>query len=177
MRSRRTVTVFVFFLSLACVPATVVHAADAVEGLRLCAKMTDRDARLACYDDLGKRLLGEASSNDLSSANEDIQAEAFETETAAAVTPSLPDELGGADFEKQSGSKPPENTGRVTSCKKGADNRWYFFFDNEQVWKESNTGRNRFKDCNFFATITRDGFGYRMQQEGKTRQIRVKRVR
>ena len=177
MQSCRTIPVFVLILSLACIPGTTAHATDAVEGLRLCAKMSDRDARLACYDDLGKRLLGEASTDDMSSANEDIQAEVSEAETVAAVTPSLPDDLGGADFEKQAGTEPPENKGRVTSCKKGGDNRWYFFFDNEQVWKESNTGRNRFKDCNFVATITRDGFGYKMQQEGKTRTIRVKRVR
>lgn len=175
MQSRRTIPVFIFILSIAFIPATGVRAADAVEGLKLCAKMTDRDARLACYDDLGKRLLGEESVDDMSFANDDIQAEAAETATAAVVSPSLPDDLGGTVFEKESDA--PQNKGRVTSCKKGADNRWYFYFDNEQVWKESNTGRYRFKDCNFVATISRDGFGYQMQQEGKTRKIRVKRVR
>lgn len=175
MRSRRTVPVFVFILCHACVPAAVANAADAIEALRACATVTDRDARLNCYDDLGKRLLEEESSAQTPSANDHIQAEAAETATTAAVPPSLPADLGGTAFEKKSGM--PQNKGRVTSCQKGADNRWYFFFDNEQVWKESNTGRYRFKDCNFIASISRDGFGYRMQQEGKTRKIRVTRVR
>lgn len=175
MQSRRTIPVFIFILSIAFIPATGVRAADAVEGLKLCAKMTDRDARLACYDDLGERLLAEESVDDMLFESDDIQAEDAETKTATAVPPSLPDDLGRKAFEKESDS--PQNEGRVTSCKKGADNRWYFYFDNEQVWKESNTGRYRFKDCNFVATISRDGFGYKMRQEGKTRYIRVKRVR
>ena len=159
MRSRQTVPVFVFILCYACMPAGVTHAADAVEALRACAAVTDRDARLTCYDDLSKRLLEDESA----------------TQTPSAVPPSLPADLGGTAFEKMSGA--PANKGRVTSCEKGADNRWYFFFDNEQVWKESNTGRYRFRDCNFIATISRDGFGYRMQQEGETRKIRVTRLR
>ncbi|MCP5091209.1 MAG: hypothetical protein GY949_09830 [Gammaproteobacteria bacterium] len=175
MRSRRTAAVFVFILCHAGTPAGVAHAADAVEALRACATVADRDARLSCYDDLGKRLLEEEPAENMSSANDASQSEAAETVTTAAVTPSLPDDLGGTAFEKESGK--PENRGRVTSCKRAADKRWYFFFDNEQVWKESNTGRNRFKDCNFVATISRDGFGYQMQQEGETRKIRVKRVR
>lgn len=175
MKSRRTVPVFVFILCHTCIPAGDAHAADAVDALRACATVTDRDARLSCYDDLSERLLGEKSAAQTSSPNNDNQAKVAETVTTAAVPPSLPDDLGGTVFEKKSGA--PQNKGRVTSCKKGADNRWYFFFDNEQVWKESNTGRYRFKDCNFVATISRDGFGYRMQQEGETRKIRVSRVR
>jgi len=175
MKLRRTAPVFVLMIGLACVPGGIAHASDPVAALKACAKITDRDARLTCYDDLGNRLLGEDSTEKTSSAKDDVQAEAAEAVTTAAVTPSLPHDLGGTAFEKESGA--PQNTGRVTSCEKGADNRWYFYFDNEQIWKESNTGRNRFKDCNFVVTITRDGFGYKMQQEGKTRKIRVKRVR
>ena len=175
MKSRRAAPVFVFMICLACVPGGTTYASDPVEALKACAKMTDRDARLSCYDELGKRLIDEESSDKTSSANDDVQAEGAAAATTAAVTPSLPDDLGGTSFEKKSGT--PQNKGRVTSCEKGADNRWYFFFDNEQVWKESNTGRYRFKDCNFVATITRDGFGYKMQQQGETRKIRVKRVR
>jgi len=175
MKLRRTAAVFVFIFCHAGIPAGVAHAGDAVEGLRACAAVADRDARLGCYDDLGKRLLEEAPAENMSSANIAREPEAAEAVTTAAVTPSLPDDLGGTAFEKESDK--PENKGRVTSCKRGADNRWYFFFDNEQVWKESNTGRYRFKNCDFFATISRDGFGYQMQQEGKTRKIRVKRVR
>jgi len=175
MRSRRTVPVFVFILCLVYIPAGITHAADAVQALRACAKVADPDARLTCYDDLGKHLLEEESAEEMSSANDGIQAAAPETVATAEAPPSLPDNLGGPAFEKESGT--PQNKGRVTSCQKGADKRWYFFFDNEQVWKESNTGRYRFKDCNFLATISRDGFGYRMQQEGETRRIRVTRVR
>jgi hypothetical protein len=47
------------------------------------------------------------------------------------------------------------------------------------VWKQSNLDRQRFKECSFQATISRDGFGYKMviEVQGKQKTIRVSRVK
>jgi len=177
MRSRRADHLLVLMLGLACMSTSITRAAGPVEALKTCAKMTDRDARLACYDKLGKRVLSEESGNEALPSVSDAQSKTSETTETESTNPSLPDDIGGADFEEQSQSTKNQDKGLITSCKKGADKRWYFSFDNGQIWKESNKGRRRFKECNFIATITRDGFGYRMQIEGETMKIRVSRVR
>ena len=51
------------------------------------------------------------------------------------------------------------------------------FFSNGQVWKQSKNDRVHFRDCNFDVTITKDFFGYKMQQEGENRRIRIKRLK
>lgn len=134
---------------------TVSHASDPVEELKSCARIGEPEERYACYDDLGRRLL----------------------EDEAPKTPALPDEIGGAAFEERSGAPHKEDRGLVTSCKKGGDGRWYFYFDNGQVWKESNTGRHRFRNCEFIASVYRDGFGYKMRIEENDKNIRVSRIR
>ena len=166
------------------------HAADPVEALKVCAKMTDRDARFACYDELGQRVLEEGSADEQNPPETAVEAAATTTATTAtgptiateptgeaSDTPSLPDQLGGTSFEKKSEKGQFEHKGLVTSCKKGADDRWYFSFENGQVWRQSNRSRRRFKECHYFVTITRDAFGYKMQIEGESGKIRVARRR
>lgn len=132
------------------------HATDPIEELKVCARMTDQDVRYACYDRLGQRLLEDESPE----------------------SPALPDDIGGADFTDQPQQEvAKEDRGRVTSCTKGRDGRWYFVFDNGQVWKESNTSRNRFKNCEFVAYIYRDSFGYKMRIGDDGKKLRVRRVR
>jgi len=128
-----------------------------------CAELEDADARLACYDEV---IGGSSSSPPI--------AEAAEKEP----TP-LTEEVGEeqVDSKDKPDQAPEEFTGQVTDCRKQADGRWYFYFANGQVWKESNSGRNRFNDCDFEATITKDGFGYRMQVDGEGKKIRIGRVR
>ena len=198
-------------LCLAGLSASNGHAADPVEELKFCARMSDRDARFACYDALGQRVLGDEPAADQAPPETVVPAEvaaipatmatteptaatqaADVTEAAASTettvvtqateateteanVPSLPDHLGGTSFEKKSESGEFKHSGLVTSCKKGADSRYYFFFESGQVWRQSNIGRHRFKDCNFVVTIRRDAFGYKMQIDGETSKIRVAR--
>jgi len=198
-------------LCLAGLSAGIGHAADPVEELKFCARMSDRDARFACYDALGQRVLGDepvadqappetvvppevaaipattvtteptaaTQAADLTEAAASTETTAITQATDATETetdvPSLPDDLGGTSFGKKSESGEPEHKGFVTSCKKGADSRYYFFFESGQVWRQSNIGRHRFKDCNFVVTIRRDAFGYKMQIDGETSKIRVAR--
>ena len=142
-------------LALTCLMPGIAQAADPVEELKACARVTDEKVRLACYDGLVQRLLRDESS----------------------VVPALPDDIGGADFEEEAQIPKKQDKGLVTSCKKGGDGRWYFYFENGQVWKEVNKRRLRFKDCNFIASVARDGFGYKMRIDGDERSIRVSRIR
>lgn len=143
----------------------VAHSADTVEEIKACARMTDRDARFACFDALGKRVLREESANNKPTQEKLTQPEA-ETATTSDAQP-LPDEL--ADL------KTIKYVGFITSCKKGRSGYWYFTFDNGQVWREANKRNLRFKECSFSATITRDMFGYKMRIDGVRNKIRVRR--
>jgi len=96
---------------------------------------------------------------------------------AVGGTPSatLPDELGGGDFAPESEQENDSARGRVTSCKKGPDSKWYFYFEGGQVWKQVNLERLRLADCDFDAVITKDLAGYKMKIDGRQDLIRVTR--
>ena len=177
-----------FWLAGPCIG--IAHADDPVKALGVCAKMTDRDARLACYDELGKSVLDEESAAEQTPQEVGVETVAAGASAVTEATgptiatapeegatdiPSLPDNLGGTSFERGSEEGAFKHRGLVTSCQIGADGRWFFFFENGQIWKQSNRSRQRFKECHFFVTITRDGFGYKMQIDGKTSKIRVAR--
>ena len=161
----RSNTAILIFLTVLFAFSGVAQSADTVEELKACARVTDQDARHACYDKLGERVLREEPAA-RKPADETAGPPTAVTATATSAQ-SLPDELG----------KPQdvEYVGTITSCRQGGRGDWYFFFDNGQVWKDVNKRTRRFKDCNFNATITRDGFGYKMQIDGSERTIRVKR--
>ena len=67
--------------------------------------------------------------------------------------------------------------GKVTKCQQDVNDKWYFYFDNGQVWKQRSNSRLRFPDCDFWVTITEDTFGYKMTIEGEDKQIRIGRIR
>ena len=143
------------------------QSVDTIEELKVCANMTDQDARLACFDELGESVASEEAADSSPTQEEEVQPEAT-TEAETTVMP-LPDELGS--------SNDVQYAGLITSCQKGQYGKWYFIFDNDQVWKDTNNRNLRFKECHFNATITRYAFGYKLQIEGSDRTIRVKRVR
>ena len=163
----RSIAAFFILLLTVFASSSAAQSVDTVEELKICASIADQEARLACFDELGERVLREESAVEETTHDEVAEPEAA-TATTTDVQP-LPDELGS--------SKTARYTGLITSCKKGHYGDWYFFFDNGQVWKEVNDRRLRFKDCNFNATITKDGFGYKMRIDGEKKTIRVRRHR
>ena len=144
---------------------------DLVEDLRSCARITDNAARIACYEELGKRALGENTTTvpEVARVEPNVtEAPAVEVAAAAPVSEQMPEDLG-TDERKTF-------RGHVDSCGQLSDDRWYFVFDNGQVWNQSSSGNYRFKECDFDVTITKDFFGYKMKiDDGKT--VRVKRKR
>ncbi len=172
---------------IAAVASSVdAQSPGADEELRDCAKVSDRYARLACYDSLSESLLGEQTNEEVSMQEVPMQEaprqeaprqeaptqEAVaEPETVVASEPEtqpLPDDFGKSDSNVT-------YSGMITACRQGHYGDWYFVFDNGQVWKETNNRRLRFKECNFKAKISKDGFGYRLTIEGEEKTYRVRR--
>lgn len=82
------------------------------------------------------------------------------------VLTELPAELGGKNFNNTSdgneGRRELSAKGKVTSCKKAINGKWFFIFDNGPVWKHVGSSRRNYRECNFLATIERDGIGFKM---------------
>jgi hypothetical protein len=161
-----------FTLALCCLMVAAQSYGQESRVCESCVGLEDAAARLACYDEI---------------VNQQAPAEADEsapaTEPVKQVVPSaagepmpLSEEIGR---EQLSGNdeEPERFAGQVTSCRQDAAKKWYFFFDNGQVWKHTNNSRLRYKSCSFDVTITRDFFGYKMQVDGEGRWTRVSRVR
>ena len=163
----RSSAAILVFLATVFTSSGIAYAVDTAEELKVCAGITDKDARLACFDNLGERVL-QAEPADKAPTQEETAQPEVETASTTGVQP-LPEDLGG--------SKDIQYAGLITSCKQGHYGDWYFFFDNGQVWKEVSNRNLRFKECNFNATITRDAFGYKMKIDGVKRNIRVRRNR
>jgi len=66
---------------------------------------------------------------------------------------------------------------RVTRCEKDARKKYYFVFENGQVWKQVSDKRLSYKQCDFEVTITKDFFGYKMQPDGEDRRVSIARVK
>ena len=159
----RSITASFITLVMVSSPAGIAQSADVVEELKACARMEDRDARFACFDNLGRRVLAEES------AQEGAARPEATTITTATEAQPLPDDLGLSE------SKTINYSGKITSCKKGHHGDWFFFFDDGQVWKEVSTRSLRFRECDFDVTITKDRLGYKMRIDALDKTIRVRR--
>ena len=181
-----------FMISASSVAAS---AADPIEELKGCARTEDKAVRMACYEALGARVLGEESDSVMSppdvepavsepvvAASAVAEVAVVESVVAEAAPPPpepnrLPDDLGVE--KKKEEKKPAEKKsfrGHVRSCGQTSDDRWYFVFESGQVWKQSSNGIYRFKECDFDVTITKDFFSYKMKIDGG-KTLRVKRER
>jgi hypothetical protein len=128
-----------------------------VDKVRKCSSMAGDSARLDCFD---------AIALDVVNIHQIAEAE----------PQGLPENLGGIEFDENPVAQ-ETSQGVVTSCKKSFDRKWFFSFENGQVWKQVNADNRRYnyKGCNFPVTVRKDGFGYVMQIEGQGREIRIKR--
>lgn len=133
--------------------------------LQACSAIDDASARLACYDEAVGRPAPAANTKATPAQ-----------ETAAEKTL---DDLGAETLPGASRADDEELAvrARVTGCKKDARNKYMFFFENGQVWRQSSDKRVYFKDCNFEVTISKDFFGYRMLRDGDKGRVRIARVK
>ena len=159
-------------LFLVCIPFVSAQAESSLEAkLAACATETNDAQRLACFDAMAADTAGSTK------INEEPMATADAAEQESEELESLPDSIGGGAFAEAAGIKAKSYAGRVTSCKKSADRRWFYIFENGQVWKQVDRRKRRHKDCDFEVTLTEDSFGYVMRIAGQDSKIRVDRIR
>jgi hypothetical protein len=163
---------------VACLPGSAAAAdydAALAAALRACASVSDAGDRLACFDTLAEELGVAAAAQP-----KKIPVAPAAAATAAAAseaTPPLDDAVGKERIDDDE-EEPESWSGRVTSCEKSeATNRWYFHFDNGQVWRQSNAGRLTFRECEFDVTVERDLFGFKLAIPSMDKSVRVARVR
>lgn len=141
---------------------TLSNAEESTQkGLQRCGLINNSSARLACYDQLGGRKgLAVAKS---------IEPMALQQ-----------DEVSSSLLAKQNTrrAEPVSATLKVIKCvKRGGNNKYMFYLEDGQVWKQISSKRLNFKNCNFDVSILKDFFGYKMQLQDSKKKFSVSRVR
>ncbi len=154
MNKNKSVVFLVLGAALLSSPLNYLHATEPnpIDELRECARTEKTKKRVACYEALGKRVLGEEVKTDTPESPAD----------SAIAADDLDDEYIPI-------------RGHVKSCQEASDRRWFFILDDGEVWKQSGGRTRRFKDCDFDVIIRKDVFGYKMQIAGDDQKVRVKR--
>lgn len=102
-------------------------ADDARDEIKKCARIADDSVRIACYEELGSRILGERATD--SHADGIVPAgDRVEDDSEVPVAgDTLADGFGGEEFARKTQDYEAANRGRVTSCRQGPDRKWSFF--------------------------------------------------
>ena len=165
---------FTLMILTAGLSSMTALANESNEQAKACMTIGDGAKRLACFDNWAASTFeSNVVQSDSDKGNDE---DSPNTGTNAEPASSLPSTLGGGKFDNTK-KVFESNRGKVVSCKQSYDKRWFFIFDNGQVWKQTDRRQRFFKDCDFFVTLTEDGFGYKMFIEGKKTKIRVKRTK
>ncbi|MFT4630281.1 MAG: hypothetical protein ACI9WC_001846 [Arenicella sp.] len=162
-------------LGLLCTSPSQASNSEIIEQLKSCAQIQQDADRVACYEQLGKSVLSVGVQAPIETATTPPQVKEIPTQVATQGV--LPDSLGGGDFSDRAGVKIETNRGRVSSCKKASDRKWFYIFDNGQVWKQVDSRKRHYKSCDFFVTVSKDSFGYTMVIDGQDGKVRIDRRR
>lgn len=150
--------------------------------LEECRQITEPLERLACYDDIGRaenraEAPAPAAESQAAPATQDGGAAAAHETAGSEDQPAefavLTDEVG---LEQPADEYKPIRV-TIDSCGQANDRRFYFHFDNGQVWKYLGSKKLRYRSCATSAKLVEDGFGYTLQMDGDTAKHRVQRVK
>ena len=175
----------------------LVQADDILENLKSCAQTQDQTTRIACYEELGQRVLSDEAGtiseggdphskvNQQTTSDKNPNSQAAPSVADAGKADSsntdsaLPNHIGGAKFSEQDGIETPTYRAFVKSCQQGVDKRWFYILENGQIWKQVDRRkiRHKQKKCGFHATISKGRFGFQLQVDGEERRISVNRFR
>lgn len=166
------ITIFIFFSNFS-------FASEPLKSQILeCSSIKEYVKRLNCFDLLSESLLvtkeTEATPKKVTKKTETEKAAIANNQESIkqAKSKKIPTDLGGSAFTEN--GKPKGYQGNVISCKASQDNKWFYYFENGQVWKQADNRRIRHKECKFTATIRKDGFGYIMLF-GNNKKVRISR--
>lgn len=136
------------------------------QDLSQCVNIGDDKARLACFDKLAASISSVESNS-----------EPNNVETAQKKVTELPSSAGGANFEEAAGKTRENYSAQVVKCTQASNGRWFYYFDNKQIWKQVDSRKRRHKQCDFKVTVSKDGFGYYMRIDESNSKIRIRRQR
>lgn len=170
----------------------IVCAADLQHDIDACAAIADDGRRLACFDKLASAgnshsvpTAAETSAEELVAAEPAVEgpgdapaatiaatAASSAADTEEQSPPILPSHLSGDD-----GENPVFNV-RLTRCAQtSASGRQIYYFDNGEIWQQSNDSRKKVRNCDTAVTVELDVFGYKMRVPSENRSIRISPVR
>jgi hypothetical protein len=165
--TERFVRAFLLAAIASSVPILSIAEDNIRDELESCRAVDEAAVRLSCYD----RISGRQSQT---------PEPASEGRTEASLAVSAPPEKLGTetlrrDDEKK--AKVPPVSARVSRCSKDVRDKYIFYLEGGQVWKQVSDKRLYFKNCDFGVSIRKDFFGYKMQLEDSKTKFRVSRVR
>jgi hypothetical protein len=143
-------------------------------GVEQCREIADAEARLACYDRIGRSdPVGreELESEPDAAAESDPSIAGSETEDSEYDT--LTDDTG---LPKAADSNKPIPV-TVSKCGEATNFKFYFYLDNGQVWRYIGGEKLRLRGCEGTAFLVEDRFGFTLQMDGDSARLRVKRVK
>ena len=190
-------------LLLFAAPLYAQSQSDSMQELRQCREHEEPEARLACYDRVA---VSTAATESQAAVVEDVppepelphdepmEDEPMEQESvgepAAAATPqsvaseevSEEPESEYAELTDDIGLPKTGDANRpilayVARCGEANNRKFYFYFDNGQIWQYIGGRRLRYKSCDTAARLTEDGLGFMLQLDGESRRMRVQRVK
>lgn len=141
-----------FWISASAMLTSGIAAAQEQGQLEACARLEDPQARLNCYDEASRRPQTPTPSSPPATANDDEQSR-------------LDDDKEGEPLRLT-----------LTDCREGPTGKWYFYFEDGQVWQQKDNDRFSMKHCNGVVTIRKDFFGYKLEFSGTENKIRAGRV-
>ncbi len=135
--------------------------------LESCAAFDEAAVRLSCYDRISGRQ---------SELRDPVKED---PEVASKPVSAPPDNFGAESLRRDDENKvkEPPVTARVNRCTKDARDKYIFYLEGGQVWKQVNYKRLYFKSCDFAVSIRKDFFGYKMQLQDSKKKFRVSRIR
>ena len=157
-------------------PLPAQNDSVSIQQLRQCREYTDAEKRITCYDRIGEP----APVADKPTVPADT-----ETSAAAIAAADVPQEIEpdsqGPESSHDFGLPKSEDDfetihANVVRCGEANNRKFYFYFDNGQVWKYLGGKKLRYRTCSFPAALTEDSFGFTLRIEEKS-SLRVQRVK
>ncbi len=128
MKQKSFMPILLLTIGLAAATAQA-QIADPLEEIKTCARIAESAGRAACFEALGQRSLRQESVVEAPAST----APAKPIVVAAAPAPDTAKAPPSRGWRE---SEPSIHTS-VTSCRKGPDDRWYFYMDGGEVWKQT----------------------------------------
>ena len=193
-------------LIFAAGPLLAQGGSVSMDELQACRDYEDPAERMACYDNIDKTTAPAHAAEPapaVAPAPEAVPAIEADPQPATAEVPesaarqqpqpaeaSLPVEPPPAAAPEEQYQELTDDVGlpksddslqtiraTVARCGEASNRRFYFYFDNGQVWKYLGRKKLRFLDCDNQASLIEDGWGFKLKLDGDERPMRVQRVK